>query len=308
MHERLFSFPKARRQLWFERERSQFKFGKALTGENRAIQALTRENSLFLSAAAQNNHRQLSPVYGWFKNRLKFVHRHNLPSRLAASVEMAQNELYKTRIVELLRSADLGICDIEVKEERPSPEAKRLLEVISNTVSKELGKKIPDSVIADLPEILREAALLHSGPGGVRVRLPLDQESDGTECLLALGGDVIRSLSNGGVLCVDELDLSLHPIIALQVVKLFMDPRRNTGNAQLIFNTHNTSLLSERVLRRDQIWFTEKNDDGATTLYPLTDFRPRRNESLEVGYLQGRYGAIPFVAEPITWGSDGPQA
>ena len=97
------------------------------------------------------------------------------------------------------------------------------------------------------------------------------------------------------MLCIDELDHSLHPLLAIEVIRLFNDPKRNPNGAQLIFNTHDTNLLSADLLRRDQIWFTEKGRDGASQLYPLTDFKPRREENLETGYLQGRYGAIPFL-------------
>jgi len=94
---------------------------------------------------------------------------------------------------------------------------------------------------------------------------------------------------------VDELHDSIHPLLAIEVIRQFSDIRSNPGLAQLIFNTHDTNLLSAGVLRRDQIWFTEKRQDGTSQLYPLTDFKPRMQENLENGYLQGRYGAIPFL-------------
>jgi AAA15 family ATPase/GTPase len=100
---------------------------------------------------------------------------------------------------------------------------------------------------------------------------------------------------------VDELDASLHPILAQEVVRQFNDPATNPHNAQLIFTTHDANLLGtilgEPALRRDQVWLTEKDNDGATVLYPLTDYRPRKAENLERGYLQGRYGAIPFLCD-----------
>ncbi len=94
---------------------------------------------------------------------------------------------------------------------------------------------------------------------------------------------------------VDELDRSLHPILARGLIELFNSKQSNPKGAQLIFNTHDTNLLSGGLLRRDQIWFTEKDRKGASHLYPLTDFKPRKGENLENGYLQGRYGAIPFL-------------
>src|SRR5262249_7777827 len=105
------------------------------------------------------------------------------------------------------------------------------------------------------------------------------------------------------LLCVDELEASLHPALALSVVRLFNDPAQNPRHAQLVFATHDTNLLGsivgEPALRRDQVWFTEKDETGATQLYPLTDFHPRKEKNLERGYLQGRYGAIPFLGDMI---------
>ena len=106
------------------------------------------------------------------------------------------------------------------------------------------------------------------------------------------------------MIAIDELESSLHPLLAQSVIKLFNDPETNPRNAQLIFTTHDTNLLGTSlggpVLRRDQIWITEKDRDGATKLYPLTDYKPRKDENLERGYLQGRYGAIPFLGD-MTW-------
>jgi len=110
---------------------------------------------------------------------------------------------------------------------------------------------------------------------------------------------IFRALETGGVLLVDELESSLHPHLASKIVDLFNCPMTNQGNAQLVFSTHDTNLLGntagEPSLRRDQVWLTEKDKSGATTLYPLTNYKPRNVENLERGYLQGRYGAIPFL-------------
>ena len=96
---------------------------------------------------------------------------------------------------------------------------------------------------------------------------------------------------------IDELDKSLHPLLVNYIVSLFNNPVINKNGAQLIFNTHDTNLLSLTIFRRDQIWFTEKNyKNGSTDLYPLDEFPVRKNENIQKGYLNGRYGAIPFIA------------
>jgi AAA15 family ATPase/GTPase len=129
--------------------------------------------------------------------------------------------------------------------------------------------------------------------------LPLEDESRGTQTLFRLALPILQTIEEGGILLVDELEASLHPKLAQEIVRQFNDPAANPRNAQLIFTTHDTNLLGttmgEPALRRDQVWLTEKNNEGATVLYPLTDYKPRKAENLERGYIQGRFGAIPFL-------------
>jgi AAA15 family ATPase/GTPase len=132
-----------------------------------------------------------------------------------------------------------------------------------------------------------------------RVWFKLEQESAGTQVLVSILPHLLHILEEGGLLAVDELN-SLHPTLALAIVQLFQDHANNPRGAQLLFNTHESTLLGNLLsdpppLRRDQVWLTEKDRDGATHLYPLTDFKPRPTENLQRGYLQGRYGAIPFI-------------
>jgi AAA15 family ATPase/GTPase len=150
----------------------------------------------------------------------------------------------------------------------------------------------------------RPRILLQHQAGDEGSWLDLNEESEGTKTLFRMAPSVFRALESGGLLLVDELESSLHPLIGLAIVKLFNCPRANSRNAQVIFTTHDTNLLGttlgQQPLRRDQVWFTEKDDEGASTLYPLTDYKPRKAENLERGYLQGRYGAIPFLGD-ISW-------
>jgi AAA15 family ATPase/GTPase len=127
------------------------------------------------------------------------------------------------------------------------------------------------------------------------VAFPFNEESNGTKALFGLLGPIIHALATGGMLSIDELDSSLHPNLALELVRSFNDADRNANNAQLVFNTHDSNLLDREILGRDQIWFAEKDSGGATHIYPLSDFKPRRHESLGRGYLQGRYGAVPYI-------------
>jgi AAA15 family ATPase/GTPase len=128
-------------------------------------------------------------------------------------------------------------------------------------------------------------------------KFELNEESDGTQRLYGLAAPVIDVLKRGRILVVDELDSSLHPLLVRRLISMFHDPSMNKAGAQLIFSTHDTSLLDHSLFRRDQVWFTEKDSDQATRIYPLTDFSPRKREAWERGYLTGRYGAVPFFSE-----------
>jgi hypothetical protein len=284
LEEWLHAWPNGRKQIWFEREDGVFKFGEHLHGENRTVQDVTRPNGLFLSAAAQNNHKQLDPVFRWFNNLRSEGVRSYDPSLFSEGPanwlsEGPQASLFDephgtrmTRFREMLQTADIGIVDIRMS----SPER-------TSSQRQFRGPKIQ----------LRHQ---NSAPDAW---LPLREESHGTRQIFELGPLVIHALEQGGLLLVDELESALHPLLAAKFVRAFNDPIENPKNAQLIFTTHDTNLLGtltgEPPLRRDQVWLTEKDDEGGTRLFPMTDYKPRKSENLERGYLQGRYGAIPFL-------------
>jgi hypothetical protein len=249
---------------------------------------------LFLSAAAQHGHHQLISLYAWFRGifPVNILGRGHpiflgpfMPEVFFSSDEEQRSlfpmddteETLATRIRQLLRSADIGIVDIK------------------RTVTEgEYRGRINR----------RHRIFLQHQVNDDESWLELDEESEGTKTLFRMAPSVFRALETGGLLLVDDLESSLHPLIGLAIVKLFNCPRANPKNAQVVFTTHDTNLLGTTVgkppLRRDQIWFTEKDNTGATKLYPLTDYKPRKAENLERGYLQGRYGAIPFLGD-ISW-------
>ena len=121
------------------------------------------------------------------------------------------------------------------------------------------------------------------------------RESAGTRRLLQILYDCFHALDNGTLLVIDEIDVSLHTQACEAILYLFSEPKINTKGAQLIATTHDTNLLRSPYLRRDQIWLTEKNAGGATELYSLADIKTRGEDNFELGYLQGRYGAVPFT-------------
>jgi AAA15 family ATPase/GTPase len=287
LEEWLHVYPKSKKQSWFHRQvGKRISFSAKMPGANRVIEGLTRKNSLFLSAAAQNNHEALMPVFEWLTG-LRFVS-DEITERIAyfETTRLCAKPRSAKAVARLLRAADIGIVDLKVENEPYGEDVKKAMAAFYTAMEKDLP--------GDLPESIPSIRLLHR-LGKETLPFVEDNESAGTIAYLRVLGPVLKALDEGGVLCIDELDASLHPLLASQILRLFNDPSTNRKGAQLIFNTHDTTLLGRANLRRDQIWFTEKSHDGSSHLYPLTDFKPRQNENLESGYLQGRYGAIPFL-------------
>ena len=163
-----------------------------------------------------------------------------------------------------------------------------MLQTFSQEVQEQLRK-----------EMWQRPELTHRSQAGTEVALPWDRESTGTHRFFALVGPWLDILEKGITVCIDELETSLHPLLVRELLRLLFSSKENASGAQLLFTTHNPLLLDATLLRRDQVWFTDKDDQGEGHLYPLTDYQPRKEESLVRGYLSGRYGAVPFLPDGL---------
>jgi hypothetical protein len=292
-HEWLIAYPEGRPQRWFEREfdtsadKETWYFGSKFKGHKALLQETTRSNALFLSTAVQLNNEQLKPVYNWFHQKLHTISVGGLTPGFSAS--LCKTEAGRKRILEMLNAADLSIRDLKVETIKfdSSDLPSDMPDAIKDMIEKEFdGKEIG------------EVKFIHMVAGTKElVALDPDDESAGTRKLFTLAGPWLDVIDNGHVLFVDELNNSMHPLMVRFLISLINNPQINQKNAQLIFSTHDTSVLDNDLLRRDQIWFTEKDATNATRLYPLSDFTPRKGEALEKGYLKGRYGALPYIGE-----------
>ncbi len=299
----LYCYPKARARLLFERSGAGFRFGPSLRGRNRIVSELTKPNSLFLSVSAQMDHKQLTRVFGYFSSIRDIP---NLGSYADLFSVISHGEEATGKLVDFLNSIDRNVMDYRLQEaEIPKEEFGKIFgglhEAVKETEIPE--REIPFMQIWDLVQSgkpLSVVQLGHRNRDGDPVYFAPGLESAGTLRLMAALGLVFHDLDRGSPLLIDELDASLHTHAAEAVLALFCSPETNPKGAQLIATMHDTNLLNSPLLRRDQIWFTEKDDAGATRLYPLTDIRTRRGEDIERAYLQGRYGAVPsddLVAE-----------
>lgn len=311
----IYAWPNGRRQAWLERTGTTFSIARTMPGEKQAIQALTRPNSLFLSAAAQNNHEYLMPLYRKLTSGISLPRtpsRDSLEVALQASIRAIRDDRHD-QIIELLRLADLGIEDVMDRgssvTRRPDPLASastvESLEnagyVVIRVTDPAQRSEIQRGAMRQLQRRqerfdLSDITFRHTGSRTAALRI--DQESSGTISWFALAGQLLDVCGNGGLLCFDELDATLHPSLVAEVTRLFQDPSTNPNGAQLLAACHDTTILSSSTdghLSRDQIWLTEKANDGATSLIPLSDFAPRHGQNLETAYRQGRFGGLPTI-------------
>ena len=284
----LHSYATSRRQILFECKGKDFEFGRNLRGRNRTIADLTRPNSLFVATATQNGHEELSAISAFFRSMS------NVTSDSISSTRLSSwfgSKGIDKRVPELVGQMGTGIVDFRV-DNTPNDEGSMSFRTRLAALLKDAaGIDPPDEFVSES----REVTLGHEGADGDIIYLHSSAEGDGTRRFLVLLDSVFKALDRGTLLVVDELDASLHTQAAEAVVRLFLSDDTNRKGAQLIATTHDTNLLAIEGLRRDEIWFTEKDDRGGTFLFPLTEIRTRIGDNLERGYLQGRFGAIPFV-------------
>jgi hypothetical protein len=314
----LYSYPQKRRRSVFERDRDKLVLGSTIPDHqhrSRRIGVEMRDNASALGTAARANLAEVMPVYEWFRAGLDV----QVDSfGVKASVDMVGQAFSaltsgNEQVIGLLREADLGIAAVSVDEPSHDPAATRMW--VRKKQPQEKGDKAQGDARSDLGVTWDDLAagmswgtspsaawlrvrFLH---GKDQVPLSVSEQSAGTMRWLTLVTAAVDRLDRGGVLCVDEIDASLHPRLTARLIGLFRDRETNPRSAQLIFTSHDASLLGtalgDEVLRRDEVWFVEKDARGATTLFPLTDFKPRTGENRERRYLGGSYGAVPLLSD-----------
>ncbi len=294
----LYYKPKTKEVELFYREGSTFNTHKrSFTKGNMVVrEGLVRDNALLISVAAQFNEKTAINVLDWFNERLRFLSGLNESGYQGFTMGRTEDPKHKMKILELLKAADLGIQDIELQKldinNLPKGMPKELKDKIIKEVREEKQEYVSD-VLTKHKKYSEDLKIVEN------ISFSLDDdESSGTRKFFALTGPILNVIENGYTLIVDELDSKLHPNLVCKIVSLFNSKEFNKKNAQLIFNTHDTNLLSSGLFRRDQIWFTNKNKYGEAKLYSLADFKStdvRKNDPFEDNYIKGKYGAVPFL-------------
>lgn len=281
--EYLYYYPNGRETKIFDRTNvNEYSFPQ---GDERRLNDIATKNTpnkFFIATATNWNYKKTEIPYRFLTEDIRTFN--NLAALRDVSLReyLKDSKELKDFALEFLKKADFNIKDYKVLE-----------------------TDVPEDVLAAIPDFIKigmnipqkpktfNAVFKHTGND---LELSYEEESMGTQIVFCFIPFIMDALNNKKVVVVDELDKSLHPYLVEMIVGMFNDPDINKSGAQLIFNTHDTNLLKLNILRRDQIWFTEKDDsNGISDLYPLSDFSVRKTENVEKGYMLGRYGAVPFI-------------
>jgi AAA15 family ATPase/GTPase len=264
--------------------------------EGKDLEERTRDNALFLAVVDQFNGKTAKQIMQWFNN---FITISGLSHEGYKAMTFGMLEDKKTQplLLDFYKKLDLGFDDLAISKKPFDP--RELPKDMPERLVKQLVTDLEDSFLVDIKTIHKKYDASNKVKGTVEFDMR-SQESSGTNKLFNISGPVFDVLNDGGVLIVDELDASLHPLLTLAITKLFNSKEFNRNNAQLIFATHDTNLLYYGHYRRDQIYFVEKNEYGASQMYSLVEYKEegktiRKDRSFEKDYIEGRYGAIPFI-------------
>lgn len=287
-------YPKGREQGWFHRlydeKEKDYKWSESsfFKGQKNTWKQNTRSDQLFLSTAVHLNSQQLKPIYDALVDDITIIGSDRIGDGYTKSLCKDVDE-GKKLIIALLQSADIDVDDIIVK--KPKIKSIDFPEDMPLEIQKTISERLRDE---------EKVYFVHTDSEGNEVQIMLDEESDGTQKLFEFSALIFFTLMKGDMLVIDEFNKSLHPDLVRFLVKLF-NSDQNSANGQLIFTTHETSILRRDLLRRDQIWFCEKNKDKSTNLFSLSKFTSRDDgrEDIEEYYLHGRYGAKPIINDFI---------
>ncbi len=287
----------SRESYCFKREKGNITVNSKTYKGAGGVFSKTRKNALFISACAEFNVEVAMTVREWFRKRFNILSGIDDDTLHFTADQYLHNSEMRERILEFIKIIDLGINNISVKESNVDklPES---LNLFVGAIAKDPDIKKPE--ISDIRklEILSEHKRYDHGKLKDTLVTPFSIESLGTKKIFALLGPWFDTILNGGTLIIDEFGASLHTKLSVELIKIFQSSLNK--RAQLIITTHDTNLLRGELLRRDQIWFTEKNEYGVSDLYSLVEYKinqansVRNDATFNKDYLLGKYGAIPY--------------
>lgn len=285
----LFSVPSTKEANLFVRDEDGIKVTQKFK-EGKGLEEKTRSNALFLSVASQFNGSISQEIISWFK-RIGIVSGLDDTAYRNFTVSRFADGKLRAEITDLVRELDLGINDIYHENVDKSKI------VMPGDMPEEIKNLIMKNMDGGITAIRTIHKKWDSEKKSDTATFDMGDESEGTQKIFFLAGPVLDTLSNGKILLVDEMEARLHPLMTRAIVGLFNSLKTNPNHAQIIFTTHDTNLLSNKVFRRDQIWFIEKDRQGCSHLYSLSDLKVRNDASFESDYIEGRYGSIPYIGD-----------
>lgn len=294
--EYLYEYRSSKPSMIFERSNiNTYRFTSKSKPQLSKIVDKNTSNKLFLATATSWNSDLTKDAYMWFSNMVDTYDSQNLEELMFKEFEKNDDSLNKF-MLHLLQKADINITNFNYETNKQ--DANQMLMDIEDFIN----LRFKDSGILKQPKIMTSHQVIENGKKQ-EYELNYFDESNGTKRLFTYGPVLKNALENGKTIIIDEIDNALHPAMTKSLIEMFQNPNINKKSAQLIFNTHEISLLDLNLFRRDQIYFVEKdNKTGVSDLYSLDDFSPRKSENIQKGYLQGRYGAMPAVNfKDIEW-------
>lgn len=301
-------WPNGRESVIFSRERSHFEFPR--NGEKKRKEMISEavaSNQLFFSISCTMNYKPCIEAMSWFRGQILFSRDFTDINR--SLIDYSEDEAMLSAIISAAKTADVGIQDMhfEINSQKLELDGDGIPEHFKGMVSalrafsealKQNGNEAEIKLASgELKSTTFHRGISKAGEAG-RYELNLGDESDGTRRLMTIAPAIQRTLEKGGVLVVDELERELHLMLMQYVIDRYQNSNINTKQAQIIFTTHETTLLNQDFLRRDQIYFVDKNSaDGASKLYSLADFSIRNDMNIQKAYLLGKFGAVPIIEE-----------
>lgn len=262
---------------------------------------MIRNNALLLSVAAQFNDKIAEKIINWARKDLNVLSGLQDSQYMIFSIDLLNREIFKPEVLQFIKSADLNIEDLKP--------VKMNVDQLPDEFPNELRELMTKKIKEDENTFFSDVTVFHKKYDSNKQLVNIekfsmdDDESSGTKKYFAFAAPLILTLKNGETAVIDELDSKLHPNLVCKIVSTFNSKETNPNDAQLIFNTHDTNLLTSGLFRRDQIWFTEKDRYGASTLYSLSDFKTENGDKARIGedyaanYIKGKYGAIPYLGD-----------
>lgn len=291
-NESLYFYPEGVNAKLYERVKQKVSYGDYYKGTKKKIEDDLLPNQLFLSKSSTSKVKYLDEVYLYFSRYMyvSILHDTEYDETIirAFSELILKDDKLKINLLELLKAADTNILDFSITE---------------NTRKIKFSKKFPDEARKEILErykyeVLTSHSLFDNDNEIGKVSLELEAESLGTKKLFAIGSLILATLDDGGVIAIDELDKGFHPLLTKRIINLFNSKENNPRNAQLIFATHDSTLLDTEIFRRDQICFVDKDYQGGSTFYKLSDIKGiRKDIPIDKWYLSGRFKAIPVTTE-----------